>query len=91
MSEKDFNSMIDGIIAQLQLLKMGTAAEDETAPEKAPAAVPSVMTIPEAADFSGFSAYFIRRLCRENKLKHVNSGKKIYIQTASLKEYADRI
>lgn len=90
MSEKEVNSIIDSIIAQLQLLKTGTAEAGEAAPDN-PAAVPAVMTIPEAADFSGFSPYFIRRLCRENKVKHVNSGKKIYVQTASLKEYADRI
>lgn len=88
MTDKELNNLIDGIIAQLQLLKVENSTP-EAVPD-VPGAVPSVMPITEAAAFSGFSPYFIRKLCRENKLVHINSGKKIYVNVASLKEYAKR-
>lgn len=88
MTDKELNSIIDGIIAQLQMLKVENNVNIPV--PDTPAAVPSVMPITEAAAFSGFSPYFIRKLCRENKLVHINSGKKIYVNVASLKEYAKR-
>ena len=44
-------------------------------------------TINQAAEWTGLSYSFIRRLCMENKIKFVRSGKKYYVNMTSLSEY----
>ncbi len=47
-------------------------------------AMPPLLTIPQAASYSGLSAYALRRLCADGTLRTVKSGTRTYIVRASL-------
>ena len=44
-------------------------------------------TIKEAAEHTGLSYYFIRRLCMTNQITYARSGSKYYINLPKLVEY----
>ena len=49
------------------------------------------LSVTEAAKKSGYSAYHIRELCREGKLKTVKKGLMYLIEPKSLSDYVARM
>lgn len=49
--------------------------------------LPIMLTVREAIDVSGLTRYCIMQLVHENKIAHIRSGKKIYINYGSLTKY----
>jgi hypothetical protein len=49
--------------------------------------IPLMMTVNELSKKSGLPTHFIRRMCREDKIVHVYSGKKIFINYNKFCEY----
>ncbi|MFR4784864.1 MAG: excisionase family DNA-binding protein [Pilosibacter sp.] len=42
-------------------------------------AIPTMVTIKEAAEKTGLSYYYIRKLCLEKKVVHITAGRKVLI------------
>ena len=42
-------------------------------------AIPTMVTIKEAAEKTGLSYYYIRKLCLEKKVVHIMAGRKVLI------------
>lgn len=42
-------------------------------------AIPTMVTIKEAAKKTGLSYYYIRKLCLEKKVVHITAGRKVLI------------
>lgn len=42
-------------------------------------AIPAMVTIKEAAEKTGLSYYYIRKLCLEKKVVHITAGRKVLI------------
>ena len=42
-------------------------------------AIPTMVTIKEAAEKTGLSYYYIRKLCLEKKVVHITAGRKVPI------------
>lgn len=53
-------------------------------------AVKMMIPIKEAVTLTGLTYCCIRRLCLENKIQHIRSGKKYYVNTDSLLQYCIR-
>ncbi len=49
-----------------------------------------MMPIKEASELTGLSYDCIRKLCLRNEIRHIRSGKKYYVNTASLLQYCDQ-
>lgn len=47
-------------------------------------AIPTMVTIKEAAEKTGLSYYFIRKLCLEKKVVHIMAGRKVLINQEKL-------
>lgn len=45
--------------------------------------------LPKACEISGFKDYFIRKLCKQGKIKYKLCGNKYYINLASLIAYCE--
>lgn len=46
--------------------------------------IPTMVTIKEAAEKTGLSYYFIRKLCLEKKVVHIMAGRKVLINHEKL-------
>lgn len=46
--------------------------------------IPTMVTIKEAAEKTGLSYYFIRKLCLEKKVVHIMAGRKVLINQEKL-------
>lgn len=51
---------------------------------------PIMMPISEAAECFGLSAYYVRKLTWNSKIKYIESGRKIYVNKQSLAEYIEK-
>ena len=49
------------------------------------------LSVTEAAEKSGYTDYWIRKLCREGRLRAVKKGLMFLIDPASLQEYLDEM
>ena len=47
-------------------------------------AIPTMVTIKEAAEKTGLSYYYIRKLCLEKKVVHIMAGRKVLINQEKL-------
>ena len=47
-------------------------------------AIPTMVTIKEAAEKTGLSYYYIRKLCLEKKVVHIMAGRKVLINEEKL-------
>lgn len=47
-------------------------------------AIPTMVTIKEAAEKTGLSYYYIRKLCQEKKVVHIMAGRKVLINQEKL-------
>ena len=54
-------------------------------------AVKMMIPIKEAVTLTGLTYCCIRRLCLENKIQHIRSGKKYYVNTDSLLQYCNTV
>lgn len=46
--------------------------------------IPTMVTIKEAAEKTGLSYYYIRKLCLEKKVVHIMAGRKVLINEEKL-------
>lgn len=46
--------------------------------------IPTMVTIKEAAEKTGLSYYYIRKLCLEKKVVHIMAGRKVLINQEKL-------
>lgn len=51
--------------------------------------IPKMMSLTEAAEATGVSYYFLRKLCQEGRVVHIRSGRKYYINMDRLAEFLD--
>ena len=49
--------------------------------------IPTMVTIKEAAEKTGLSYYYIRKLCLEKKVVHIMAGRKVLINEEKLVNY----
>lgn len=51
---------------------------------------PNMSTVKKAADLYGLSPYYIRRLCKEGKVRYVNAGHMWLVNLDSLARYFEQ-
>ena len=49
--------------------------------------IPKMMSLTEAAEATGVSYCFLRKLCQEGRVVHIRSGRKYYINMDRLAEF----
>ena len=58
--------------------------------EVLPMELPEMICLSEASNRTGLPYDLLRRLCKDNKLTYIKSGKKIYLNVNSLNNYLNK-
>ena len=58
--------------------------------ENAPFWEKKVLTVEEAAEYTAITRYFVRQLCKENKIVHIKAGQKYLINYDKFIDYLDK-
>lgn len=90
MTEKDVNLFME--FARLYAAAHpGTGGQEGQEPAPAgPPRVPTMLTIRAAADKTGLSYDFIRKLCAQEKITFIKAGSKFLVNFEKLVEYLDQ-
>lgn len=90
MTEKDVNLLMEFARLYAAAHPDTGGQEDREPVTTGPLKVPTMLTIRAAADKTGLSYDFIRKLCAQEKITFIKAGSKFLVNFEKLVEYLDQ-